>query len=154
MPLKYTYLTAFRQAVRFFADTAEIAGEYDICIMIEPLNFNSANFCNTIHQAVDIIHGVSAENMYLLVDFFHMLMMAEPFCRIEQYGSLIGHVHICGRDGQDKRRVIVRDDLDMCREALACLKNCGYDKTVSLEVPFDLVTEGSLTYFTGLLKGR
>jgi sugar phosphate isomerase/epimerase len=141
MPLKYPYYRAAGQAEAFFKATALEASRYGINILVEALNVNSCNFINTQHQALDIARRAAMPNVLVEADFFHMLMMAEPFGRFGDICGSVGHVHISGRGADDSRRFFAPEDRAMCREAVRVMKESGYSGTVSMEVPPELFTE-------------
>ncbi len=139
MPVKYPYYRAAEQAVEFFRIAGEAALPYEgLEVLIEALNFNSCNFCNTQQQALDLVRRVGLPNVRLEVDFFHMLMMAEPFERFCDICPMTGHVHLSGRDAHDGRRFFADEDWEICHKAASVMKAAGYEGTVSIEVPLEL----------------
>lgn len=73
------------------------AKQYGINILIEPLNPYDAPgyYLNTTAQAVEIIDVVSADNLKLMFDCYHVQIIEGDVCRrMEQLLPIIGHIQI------------------------------------------------------------
>ena len=84
---------------------------------------------------------VDRANVRIEVDFFHMLMMAEPFERFGDFAEKAGHIHLSGRSPDDSRRFFMPEDEPICYSAISNLKKFGYEGTVSVEVPLEYLTK-------------
>ncbi len=74
---------------------AEYASTRGLSILIEPINRYEVNYINTVSEVLELIDAVSMENVYVLVDTFHMNIEEPDMVRsIKQAGSKIGHVHV------------------------------------------------------------
>jgi len=73
------------------------AGEYSVCLVIEPLNRYEADAVNTAQQALDLIADVGSPNLGLLLDTFHA-NIEEPSptgaVRLAAQAGRLWHVHI------------------------------------------------------------
>ncbi len=153
MPIKYSYCTANKQAESFFRSTAEVAMQHGrVLVLLEALCTSSCNFCNTQQQALDIVRQVDMPNFMLVVDFFHMDIMAEPFVRFFDINKHTGHVHLCGKDENLRRRYFDIKDEMLCSRLVNVMTESGYQGTVSIEVPLELFDPGALATSIRMLR--
>ena len=105
------------------------AGFPDVNIFIEPLNRYETNLVNTIEQAINLIKETASDNLWLLIDTFHMNIeetnMAES---ILAAGPFIKHVHAA----DSNRWVPGNGHLDF-KEILSALRKIQYDGFISAE---------------------
>jgi sugar phosphate isomerase/epimerase len=73
-------------------------GPYGVRLALEPINRYETTMINTVHQGLDLLERVGAENMGLLLDTFHM-NIEEPVIEesIRAAGDRIFHFHVAGR---------------------------------------------------------
>ncbi len=105
------------------------SGFPDVNIFIEPLNRYETNLVNTIEQAITFIKETASDNLWLLIDTFHMNIeetnMAES---ILAAGPFIKHVHVA----DSNRWVPGNGHLDF-KEILSALLKIQYDGFISAE---------------------
>ena len=110
---------------------ADIANEYGIKIVIEPLNSHETNFVNTVSAATRIAESTCRENVGALVDFFHFFMENESEDGVISNADSIVHAHIA-RPNED-RLSPKAEDVETVAHWAELLKSIGYDGAISLE---------------------
>lgn len=114
----------------FMRSAAEIAKEYGITIVIEPLNSGECNVILSTTEGADYARRVDHPNLKLLADIYHMSKENEPYEVLLKNADILRHVHVSeypshyypGRDGGE----CVRQFADV-------LRRCGYEGRVTIE---------------------
>lgn len=82
--------------LRIVADHASAAG---IRLMIEPLNRFECHLVNTLEAGARLVSEIDRPNVAIAYDAFHAnIEEKHPLDAIDQYHSIIGHVHISEND--------------------------------------------------------
>ena len=116
------------QSVREIADYAKPLG---IKLTLEIVNRFEQYLLNTAQEAADFVRDVDRDNVYIMLDSFHMNIEEDSFRdAILTAGSKLGHFHI----GEANRKVPGSGRLPWDEMAKA-LKEIGYDGTIVME-PF------------------
>jgi len=80
------------EGVRMCAEYALGAG---LTVLIEPINRYEVNYINTVAEALELIDAVGMQNVYVLVDTFHMNIEERSIeDSIKMAGKRVGHVHV------------------------------------------------------------
>ena len=124
---------AKRQFVDLCKRMAPIAQQYDVTVVIEPLNTAETNFINSLADGAEMVVAVDHPNVRLLADIYHMLRENEPASEIDQYGHLIKHVHIAEKEGRTAPGTVGEDFTPY----FAALKEANYAGCISIEGSFD-----------------
>jgi len=75
-------------------DLGQTAREFDVPLLIEPLNRYESNLLNTLDAGVRLIHSIQSENVLLVADLFHMnIEETSSADALRSVGRLLGHVH-------------------------------------------------------------
>ncbi len=122
------YGDAFRRLVQVTRLTGEVAGEYDVTIVIEPLNRNETNMINSLGEGACLMAAVNHPRVKLLADFYHVALENQPVSDIERVCG-IAHAHIATLAG---RRVPVEPESGYA-EMFAAMKRTNYSGLVSVE---------------------
>ena len=125
----------FNQFAKVVGFCADIAKEYGITIVVEPLNTRETNLINTVADGIELCEKVNRENVKGLVDFYHWFMNGETLDDIVNAKGKLAHVHLA-RDNED-RRSPKAENLETCKVWAATLKKIGYNGRISLECGFD-----------------
>jgi len=127
-PEGMTYGEAFRRLVEVTRLTGEIAQQYGVVIVIEPLNRTETNMINSMAEGAALVAMVNHPNVQLLCDSFHVAKENEPFTDVVRLGG-VSHVHVATKEG---RRYPLEKDADLTA-LYEALKATNYDGMISIE---------------------
>jgi len=126
-----------QEGVDQFIDTckkiASIAEQYDVTIVLEPLNKGESNIVNSVAEGAEIVRSVDHKKFMLLADIFHMTMENEGPESIIRHGDLIRHTHIAENTG----RAAPGTNGEDFTPYLKALKDIGYNGRMSVECRWD-----------------
>lgn len=128
IPEGWTYAQAFRRLVDVTRLTGEVAAQYGVVIVIEPLNRTETDTINSMAEGAALCAVVNHPNVQLLCDSFHVAKENEPFTDIVRLGG-VSHVHVATKEG---RRYPLTADEDL-KALYAGLKASGYEGLISIE---------------------
>lgn len=132
IPEDVPYELAVERFVSVLKLVGKIADEFDVDVVIEPLQAKEANYINTVQDGLDACALADHPRINVLADFFHVAMSGESLDAIRTCGDKLKHCHIA-RDNPDRTMPINPEDLPACREWAAALKENGYDARISME---------------------
>lgn len=133
--------TARRQICEFSSDSARIAAEHGVTLVLEPLNKGETNVVNSVTEAMEYVRDVNHPNFACLVDSFHLWVENEPLANVAAAARWIRHVHVADLDGRVAPGLSGKSDY---RPLFGVLKSAGYDGMISVEaMGFDLTTQGA-----------
>jgi sugar phosphate isomerase/epimerase len=124
---------ARRQFIALCNEMAPVAAQYNVLVVLEPLNKKECNFINSVEEGGEIVEEVNHANFRLLADIYHMLMEGEGPENIEEYGHLIQHTHIAEKEG---RAAPGKHNEDFTAYFKA-LKNVRYEGKMSIECKWE-----------------
>ena len=127
-PEGMTYGEAFRRLVEVSRLTGEIAQQYGVVIVLEPLNRTETNMINSMAEGAALVAMVNHPNVQLLCDSFHVAKENEPFTDVVRLGG-VSHVHVATKEG---RRYPLEKDADLTA-LYEALKATNYDGMISIE---------------------
>jgi sugar phosphate isomerase/epimerase len=105
----------------------DVAANYGVELLLEPLNRYSTPYCATAKDAAAITHNV--DSLGILLDTFHMNIEEDSFeDAIQSSGQLLRHMHFA--DNNRKMPGFAHIDF---RTIVRCLHEIGYDSYVSFE---------------------
>jgi len=144
LPQNYSASLAEEQATQFLKLTGKVASKYpNLYILMEALNNTVCNFCNTQESSLHLVQMVSMPNVQMEVDFFHMLMMNEPFESFSAYVDRTKHIHISGKSPDGVRRFFVPEEQSLCQSMISAIAKTTYQGTISVEAPLNTFTDES-----------
>ena len=129
---------------------ANIAGEHNMKLALEPLNTNETNLVNTLADAEKICEEIGNPNLGFLADLFHMYKNGEDVCEIEKHGKYIIHAHIARRDELRGAPGIDGGSEDHIAFYNA-LSSIGYNGRISLEASSKIALEEKARIYSDLL---
>jgi len=100
IPEGFPYEEAKGQFIDLGKELGQIADEYGITIVLEPLNSKECNFINSVKEGAEIVMEIDHPNFLLLADIYHMKMDNENPENIIRYGKFIKHVHMAEKEGR------------------------------------------------------
>ena len=119
--------------IDFMRMFAEIAGEYEIEVILEPLSPRYSNYINTLPEAVQIIHKIDMPNLFTMADLRHMFWSEEPFENVITYVDNVHHIHMEYPTSYPKRPFPKLEDDFHYTEFLDVLIKSGYQDTLTIE---------------------
>ena len=119
----------FAKVLRLAGD---IAAEFGIKIVIEPLCYEECNTVNTVADGIAMCKLANHPNVFVLADFFHVAMTGESLDAVRTCGSLLQHTHIA-RSNRDRQMPVNPEDRADCEKWAAALRENGYTGRMSLE---------------------
>lgn len=112
-----------------FRKLAEYASDYDINLVIEPLNRYSTPICTNSEDAKYIVNQVNHENLGIMLDTFHMNIEEDSiYDAIVNSNTMLKHVHIS--DNNRKMPGFAHIDFD---SVIGALKKIKYSKFLTFE---------------------
>lgn len=128
-PENMSYGDAFRRLTEIARLAGEIAGQYGVTIVMEPLNRAESNIINSMAEGAALVAAVNHPSVALLTDYYHVANDGEPVSDIARLGN-IRHVHIATKEG---RRYPMSAEQDDFAGFFGSLKAIGYEGRVSIE---------------------
>jgi sugar phosphate isomerase/epimerase len=138
-----------------FRELAEYASDYDINLVIEPLNRYSTPICTNSEDAKYIVNQVNHENLGIMLDTFHMNIEEDSiYDTIVASSSLLKHVHVS--DNNRKMPGFAHIDFDA---VVRGLKKIKYSKYITFEptiesTDYEIDLKAGLEHFRSLSKSR
>jgi sugar phosphate isomerase/epimerase len=106
-------------------DLTKFAEDYDVMLLLEPLNRYSTPYCTTAKDAVAIAKQVNHSNFGILLDTFHMNIEEDSFENaILTSANLLGHIHFA--DNNRKMPGYAHIDFEVVVKSLSRIKYNGY----------------------------
>ena len=126
---------------------SEQAAKQSMNILIEPINTRDipGYFLNTVEQAADVVQQLSAPNVKIMFDCYHVqIMQGDLLVRLEKYLPFIGHIQIAavpdrGEPGQG--------ELDY-RSICQAIDSIGYQGYIGAEYKPRTTTDDGLAWMT------
>ena len=106
------------------------AKEYQVPILIEPINRYETNFINTAHDGLTLLDQISEPSAKLLLDTFHMnIEEVDISASIQSAGSRLGYVHFA-----DNNRLAPGQGHIDFTQILQALTSINYNGTITVEI--------------------
>lgn len=120
---------AYQRLIEVYRITGDIAAEYGIQVVIEPLSRKETNMICTMLEGAMLESDVNHPNVGLLSDFFHVIANHD---RIEDIETIkgFGHIHIASGNG---RRYPLSEEGEEYAAFFKSLKAVGYNGRISIE---------------------
>ncbi len=125
-----------------FLRICDFASNYDVLIAIEPAVSVETNLINTTIQAMDMIDQLGCDNLGVLFDTGHALIVGEDTpSAIENLGEKLLHLHLSDNDGkQDQHLVPGKGEYDF-KSLINALRLALYDGFLTAELGWDYVLD-------------
>lgn len=120
----------FIDFIRMFA---EIAGNHDVEVILEPLGPKYSNYINTLPEAVRMIQEVGMPNLFTMADLRHLVGAGEPFANIVTYVNYVHHIHVDYPTSYPARLFPKETDDYDYTEFLEAIKKSGYQGALTIE---------------------
>lgn len=150
MPFEGDVLAVKEQVLQFLYLLCDIAEEYGITVLVEPLGPRRTNFLNTMTEMKNFLDRVGKDNLASMISFRELTEINLQIEDIDVFASLIKYVHLENPADQVGARIAPhpQDGVDYL-PFLTALKNCGYSGMICL--PQD-AEDSSLSYCRQLWK--
>ena len=122
------YAVAFRRLVEITRLIGDIAGQYGIIIVIEPLNRGETNMINSVAEGACLAAAANHPQVKLLADYYHIAVEHQPPEDVDRVGG-IAHCHIASSEG----RRAPQEAEEGFKTLFAAMKQTGYEGLVSVE---------------------
>jgi sugar phosphate isomerase/epimerase len=130
IPEGFHHDEASKQIVEFGKMIADIAAEFGVLIVLEPLNKGECNVINSVAEGMRYVKHVDKPAFQCLVDSYHFWLEDEPLENLRRAMPSIKHVHLADKEGRVAPGLSGKADY---RPFFRVLKNAGYDDTISFE---------------------
>jgi len=127
-PPEMPYRDAFKELIKVTRLIGEIAAQFALTIVIEPLNRGETNCVNSVREGAMLEACVDIGSVELLADLYHILKENEPIENILMVKKL-KHTHIALLEGRAFPTVRNKD----VEAFFKALKQIGYSGTMSIE---------------------
>ena len=135
------YGEAFRRLVDVTRLIGEIAGQYGITIVVEPLNRSETNMINSVAEGADLAAMANHPHVKLLADYYHIATEHHAPEDLARVGG-IAHCHIATQIG----RRAPQEKEEGFSVLFSAMKETHYDGLVSVEGKADdLSKEGPVS---------
>ena len=135
------YGEAFRRLVDVTRLIGEIAGQYGITIVVEPLNRSETNMINSVAEGADLAAMANHPHVKLLADYYHIVTEHHAPEDLARVGG-IAHCHIATQIG----RRAPQEKEEGFSVLFSAMKETHYDGLVSVEGKADdLSKEGPVS---------
>lgn len=122
--------SARSQILAFLEQSAPLAQQHGVTLVIEPLNRGECNILNSVGEAMEYVRELNHPAVQCLVDSYHFWLENEPLRNLEEAIPHIRHVHVADKVGRVAPGVSGQSDY---REFFRVLKRGGYDRLISIE---------------------
>jgi len=120
----------WQKLVPIYRLAGELAAQYGLTIVIEPLNTREDNAINTLREGLDYMGLVDRPGVRLLADMYHMGENGEGYEAVLAAGDDLRHCHIARPDG--RVYPLPGDGYDYA-PFFAALREIGYAGRLSIE---------------------
>jgi sugar phosphate isomerase/epimerase len=127
-PPELPYDEAFRRLTDIARLIGDIAGQYGVTIVIEPLNRGETNMINSVAEGACLAAAARHPQVKLLADYYHIAVERHAPEDLARVGG-IAHCHIATLEG---RRAPLEAE-EGFKTMFAAMKQTGYDGLISVE---------------------
>lgn len=131
IPDGFDFDTGYNQFAKVLEIAGDIAAEYGITIVVEPLQADETNLINTVEQGIEIVKKVNKPNLKALADFYHVYRSGETFNAIRYNDGWLAHLHLARAN--DDRANPYEEDIPKINEWAEVVRESGYNGNLSLE---------------------
>ena len=142
-----------QKAIPTLSKLCKIAKDYDVQLLLEPLNRYSTPYCSTAKDAIDIVNKVNHDYFGVLLDTFHMNIEEDSVeDAILRSKELLRHTHFA--DNNRKMPGYAHINFQSIMQALHSI---GYNEYISFEPnitdkEYEYSTKGGLDFIKSMEK--
>lgn len=131
IPDAFDFDTGYNQFAKVLEIAGDIAAEYGITVVVEPLQADETNLINTVEQGIEIVKKVNKPNVKALADFYHVYRSGETLDAIRNNNGWLAHLHLARAN--DDRAMPYDEDVPRIEEWADAVRESGYNDNLSLE---------------------
>lgn len=94
IPDAFDRATAYEQLKEFARSSADLAAQYGVTLVAEPLNSKECNVLTTLAETQEFVQAINHPHLKLLVDTYHFWFENEPLDRVNRAMPYLAHVHV------------------------------------------------------------
>ena len=144
LPVEGDQTVAKEQTMQFLYMLCEVAAEWGIVVLVEPLGARRTNFLNTLQEFCSILPLVGKENLSAAISLRELSAIGLSIAAFPSYDRIIKHVHMENPLSSDRLRVSPRaGDGYEYGPFLRALRGIDYSGVISLPEQAD---QAALTY--------
>ena len=130
IPAYMSYDDGYKQFIKVLRFIADIAGNSDINIGIEPINREKSNLIVNMEEGLKLINDINYENIKLIADYYQMCKEEESIVNFRKIKDHLIHIHLA----TSKERMFPNHgDESEFRQLLDALNSIGYNGRISIE---------------------
>lgn len=131
IPDGFDFATGYDQFSEVLRIAGDIAAEYGITIVVEPLQEWETNLINTVAECIELVKKVNKPNVKALADFYHVYRSGETLDAIRHNDGWLAHLHLARAN--DDRAMPYDEDIPKIEEWADAVKQSCYNGRLSLE---------------------
>ncbi len=125
-----------------FLRICDFASNYDVLIAIEPAVRVETDLINTSIQAMDMIDQLGCDNLGVLFDTGHALIVSEDTpSAIENLGERLLHLHLSDNNGKEDQHLVPGKGEYDFKALISALRLALYDGFLTVELGWDYVLD-------------
>jgi D-psicose/D-tagatose/L-ribulose 3-epimerase len=144
---------AWSHLVKLTRAIGEVAKQYNITIVIEPLRKAECNIVNRVREGHKLVQCVDHSNVKLLVDFYHLTLEQEDPEIIVEAAIYIKHVHLANTNGRIFPKSIDEDNYRPFLDSLRKINYCGRVSVESYTNDFEQDALDSINFLKSSFNG-
>ncbi len=118
------------QFIDLLPHVGNLAGEYALTIVLEPLNQKECNFINSLSEGFEIVQAVNHPQIKLLADSYHMAQDQDPVEDLVLVKEELCHTHTAGTLTRGYPGTVGQEEL---KDFFKILCEIGYEGRLSIE---------------------
>ena len=125
--------TAMEEIANFLTMCNDVAQNYGVTVVIEPLNHKECNVLLTVAEGAELARRVDLPYIKLLADSYHVFVEDEDLSHIWENKDILRHIHVA----EVPDRVYPgRDGGEYLKKFAQALRQAGYEGRVTVECGF------------------
>ena len=133
IPDDYPLEKADAQCRRFLEITCEEAAKRGINVLFEAVHSHMCNYATLTDDAVNMVKALNIDNLFMVLDFYHMEAMGEDRLDFERCVPYMRHLHFSTCEENYGRKYPSEVDFEILSKIMKKLALVGYDGTLSIE---------------------
>ncbi len=133
LPVAFPLDEARKQLKESLAIVCEVAEPKGIRVLLEAVHKYACDYINTTPEAVELVKELELPNLYIVLDYYHAMVMGEDLYDLSYAMPYVKHLHISTNLENYSRGYLKKVDYPLLKRLIHDAKAGGYDKTMSIE---------------------